>query len=88
VQALALAARLFGTPVPTSLLAAQQSLFSRLLASAASTRHPQTRPRGQKAADLALLLREMYLRLPHRLLIVHLAHKLSVLISPPEKTAI
>lgn len=87
-QALTLAARLFGTPVPASLFPARADVLSKLLAASASTRHPDTRQRGQKAADLALLLREMYLRLPGKLLIVHLAHKISALISPPEKTTI
>jgi hypothetical protein len=81
-RALALAARLFGTPVPAPLLPARDDLFSRLLALSASTRHPQTRPRRQKVADLALLLREMSLRLPGNLLLVHLAHKMSTLVSP------
>ena len=75
IQALWLASNFFQTPVPEYLLLAQKDLIKRLLATAASTRHPETRPTGQKAADVALLLREMYLRLPGKLLAVHLLHK-------------
>ncbi|MDP2828620.1 MAG: nucleotidyltransferase family protein [Sulfuricellaceae bacterium] len=87
-QALWLASAFFRTPLPDYLLPDKTSLFSRLLACAASTRHPETRPRGQKAADLALRLREMYLRLPGKLLAVHLLHKMSAPFSTPEKVSV
>lgn len=85
VQALWLASEFFRTPLPGHLLPDRTSLFSRMLVHAASTRHPETRPRGQKAADLALMLREMYLRLPGKLLAVHLLHKLSAPFAGAEK---
>lgn len=78
----------FKTPLPAHLLAAENSLFLRLVARAASTRHPDTRPAGQSWADLALVLREMYLRLPNRLLLVHLLHKMSFSFSKVEKVAV
>lgn len=84
-QVLWLASIFFRTPVPAHLLVVEDSLFLRLVARAASTRHPETRPPGQSWADLALMLREMYLRLPNRLLLVHLLHKMSVLCSSVEK---
>ena len=84
-QALWLGSLFFRTPAPGHLLPDRTSPFSRLLARAASTRHPETRPWGQKAADLALMLREMYLRLPGKLLAVHLVHKLSAPFSGAEK---
>ncbi len=87
-QALGLASKFFNTPLPDYLRLDKTSIFSRLLACATSTRHPETRPRGQKAADLALMLREMYLRLPGKLLAVHLLHKINDLFSTPEKTSV
>lgn len=87
-QALWLASVFFRTPVPDHLLPERTSLSCRVLARAASTRHPETRPWGQKAADLALMLREMYLRLPVRLLAVHLVHKASAPFSTAEKPAV
>lgn len=85
-QTLAVAARTFATPVATGLLPEGTSLFARLLMLSASTRHPQTRHRAQPLADLALMLRELWLRLPWRLLLVHLAHKTAKLFAPPAKT--
>lgn len=85
MEALVLASIFFGTSFPDGLTPARSSLFSRLLLRAASTRHPDTRPQGQAAADFALMLREMYLRLPNNLLVVHLQHKLSQLFSSPER---
>lgn len=74
-QALFLARHFFGTPVPERIISKQDGLFVRLVGCAASTRHLDTRPRWQRVADLLLSYREMYLRLPSRLLTVHLAHK-------------
>ncbi len=87
-QVLWLASVFFKTPLPPHLLPIENSLFLRLVARAASTRHPDTRPAGQSWADLALLLREMYLRLPNRLLLVHLLHKMSFSFSKVEKAAV
>lgn len=87
-QALSLALTFLGTPLPNCLLPVEKTLFSRLLSRAASTRHPETRPRGQGAADLVLMLREMYLRLPSKLLAVHLWHKISDQFSSPEKVSV
>ena len=88
MQALSLVSTFFETPFPDGLLPAHTNQFARLLARAASTRHPETRPRGQMGADLALMLREMYLRLPNKLLAVHLRHKLTHLFSTPEKKSV
>lgn len=87
-QALGLASKFFKTPLPGYFQPDNASMFSRLLACATSTRHPETRPGGQKIADLALMLREMYLRLPGNLLAVHLRHKISDLLSTPEKKTV
>lgn len=79
-QAAHLARALFDTPFPEPIdRGARTDPVAWLLSRAASTRHPLTRPFGQQAADLILMLREMYLRLPNRLLAVHLRHKLSTL---------
>jgi len=78
-----LARTLFDTPFPASIArAAGTTPVTWLLSRAATTRHPQTRPLGQKTADAILMLREMYLRLPNRLLAVHLWHKLTTLTMP------
>jgi hypothetical protein len=74
-QALFLARHFFGTPVPERIISKQDRLFVRLVGCAASTRHLDTRPRWQWVADALLSYREMYLRLPNRLLAVHLVHK-------------
>ena len=74
-QALFLAMYFFGTPVPEWIICQQDGLFVRLVMCAASTRHLDTRPRWQWVADVLLRYREMYLRLPNRLLAIHLAHK-------------
>ena len=88
-QALFLAKRSFGTPVPDQLLPSKQSLFLRLVACAASARHPDTRSNWQEISDALLIYREMYLRLPNQLLAVHLAHKASSLFKrKEEKTAV
>jgi hypothetical protein len=77
LQVLWLATLFFRTPLPQGIPLAKKTLFLRLVARAASTRHPATRPWGQGGADFALMLREMYLRLPSKLLAVHLWHKVS-----------
>ena len=77
-EALRLARRLLGTPVPENLLPGEAKMTTRLVARAVFSRHRQTRPAGQWLADRLLLGREMYLRLPNRLLLTHLAHKASV----------
>lgn len=75
-QVLWLASHFFTTPLPkTSKL--KRSVFLGLVSSAATTRHPDSRPWSQRAADFVLMLREMYLRLPNKLLAIHLWHKLS-----------
>ena len=84
-QALFLARHFFGTPVPESVIRKQDGLFVRLVGRAASTRHLDTRPPWQWVADALLSYREMYIRLPNRLLAVHLAHKTSELFSSSAK---
>ncbi len=75
--AFSLCHHIFHTPLPPEALAAR-SLLLWLLTSAATTRHPQTRPRAQGVADQLLFVREMALRLPVHLLLRHLWHKATV----------
>ena len=85
-QAAHLARTLFDTPFPEATgCSARNAPVVWLLSRAATTRHPLTRPFGQQPADAILMLREMYLRLPNRLLAVHLRHKLNTLM-PWRKT--
>jgi hypothetical protein len=74
-QALFLARQFIGTPIPDRIISKQGGLFVHLVGCAASTRHMDTRPCWQGVADALLSYREMYLRLPNRLLVAHLAHK-------------
>lgn len=87
-QALFLARRFFGTPVPDWVIHKQGGLFLHFLGRAASTRHLDTKPRWQWVADALLSYREMYMRLPNRLLAVHLAHKAFELFSSSGKKPI
>lgn len=84
VSALRLAAGIFQTPLAQA-LPTTSWLPQRLLASAVSTRHPLTRPATQGLADFVLFLREMYLRLPNRLLAIHLAHKIGAAFRTPAR---
>ncbi|WP_263771554.1 nucleotidyltransferase family protein [Propionivibrio soli] len=81
---LVLTKKVFGTPVPDDILPKANDLVLRILARSISTRHPDTRPSGQNTADALLAIREMYLRLPWRLLLVHLSHKAATFFSPTE----
>ena len=75
----------FQTPVPEKFISNQDGLFLNLMICASSTRHPETRS-GWLAISCALLTyREMYLRLPNRLLALHLAHKASELFKRTEE---
>lgn len=87
-QALRLSRTIFRTPCLPSLHGPDSGFFTSVLARAATTRHPETRPRGQALADWALMLREMYLRLPNQLLLIHLLHKARQVLSSPEKSAV
>jgi hypothetical protein len=87
-QALFLARHFFATPVPERLIGKQDGMFVRLVERAASTRHLETMPRWQWVADMLLSYREMYLRLPNRLLAVHLAHKASDFFSSSIKKSV
>jgi len=82
--AFSLCHRIFHTPVPQDALAGR-SLLLWLLTRAATTRHPQTRPRAQGGGDQLLFMRELALRLPAHLLVRHLWHKASVGFKPKEK---
>lgn len=76
VRSLLLCHHIYGTPVPewpTTNRPFDPVLA--LLARAASTRHPETRPRLQAMADQMLALRELGLRFPPRILVRHLWHK-------------
>ena len=84
-QALFLARHFFGTPIPPWAICKQDGIFVRLVGCAASTRHLDTRPQWQWVADVLLSYREMYMRLPDRLLAVHLIHKASELFSVAAK---
>lgn len=75
-QALFLSWSFFGTPVPNWVIHEQDGMFLRLVGSAASTRHLDTKPSWQRVADVLLSYREMYMRLPNRLLVIHVAHKI------------
>ena len=86
-QALFLAKRIFGTQVPDQLLPEKHGLFLRLVACAASTRHPDTRSNWQGIVDALLMYREMYMRLPNHLLAVHFVHKASGLLKRVEEKA-
>ena len=88
-QTMALASRFFATPVPNALLPTRKTdPVSWLLTQSASTRHPETRPVLQQLADILLLGRELYLRLPTRLLAVHLWHKATTLLTPTERSSV
>ncbi len=88
VQVLVLTSKCFSTPLPDFAVAADNTMFLRMMARAASARHPDTKPWGQGAADFGLMLREMYLRLPPQLLAVHIWHKMSGMVGAPEKKAL
>ncbi|KAB2926764.1 MAG: nucleotidyltransferase family protein [Dechloromonas sp.] len=77
-QALWLVWHFFATPVPERYLLRDQGPLLVLLKQSVKPRHPDTRPTLQALADLILLIREVYLRLPGHLLLVHLIHKLWV----------
>lgn len=88
-RALWLARCVFNTPVPAALLPGRAGTVTRLLSISASTRHPETKPAGQHFADLVLLFRELFLRLPAGLLTVHLLHKAVASVVPSSrKTAV
>lgn len=86
-QALFLAQGLFSTPVDPTAVPAKPDLLLRLLMRAVASRHPETRVSGQGLADWLLMLREVSLRLPPKLLVVHLAHKLAVSLRPAKPAA-
>lgn len=75
--AFSLCHRIFCTPLPQEALASHRLLLW-FLSRAATTRHPQTRPRAQGMADQLLFVRELSLRLPAHLLLRHLWHKATV----------
>lgn len=75
--AFALCHHIFRTPLPVEAMA-RARIVAWLLQCAATTRHPQTRPRAQGMADQVLFIREMALRLPVHLLARHLWHKAMV----------
>lgn len=87
-EALFLAKSIFGTPVPEQLLPNRNSFFLSAIACAASTRHPDTRPDWQALAATLLMYREMYLRLPNRLLVLHLTHKAAGIFKKTEEKAV
>lgn len=86
-QALSLTRRFFATPVDVRLIEQKPSLFVKLVEISASTRHPDTRVSGQSLADWLLMVRELLLRLPPRLLMIHLTHKMWVGFKPVKPAA-
>jgi hypothetical protein len=84
-SALLLAQRFFATPVPEYLTRDASPILSYLVGRSATVRHHDTRPSGQSLVDFMLFLRELYLRLPSRLLAVHLAHKFGQLFEREER---
>ena len=87
-QAMGLISRIFARPPPSWADRVDASLFLWFLGKAATTRHPVTRPSAQATADWSLMMREMYLRLPPKLLAVHAWHKLSGLFERPKKAEV
>ena len=87
-QVMGLISKIFARPPPDWAVRVDPSLFQSLLSKAATTRHPSTRPWGQAAADWSLMMREMYLRLPPKLLAVHGWHKLSQVFERPKKAEV
>lgn len=81
-QALYLTRRFFSTPVDGRLVEQKPSVFVRLVERSVSSRHPDTRASEQSLADWFLMVRELSLRLPPRLLMIHLAHKMWVGFKP------
>jgi hypothetical protein len=73
-QAFSLCRWLFSTPVPAD-ASAEKGMVMWLLKNSIASRHPDTRSRWQGLADELLLMRELHLRLPWRLLLRHLWHK-------------
>lgn len=86
-SALRLAQCYFGTPVPEYLMKDASPLLSYLVGRSASVRHHDTRPARQSLTDFLLMLRELYLRLPPKLLVVHLAHKFGELFETDTRKA-
>ena len=85
-QALYLAWRFFSTPADDRLLLQREpTAFVRLVEKAVSSRHPDTRIRGQAMADWLLMVRELSLRLPPNLLLIHLMHKMWVGFQPVKR---
>lgn len=85
-QALFLSRRFFATPVDERLAVEEPTLFVRLVEKAVSSRHPETRSSGQAMADWLLMVRELSLRFPPRLLLIHLLHKMWIGFRPANRT--
>lgn len=82
-QALALCSQFFQTPWRGHRSLQPRGVTMQLIRCAASTRHPDTRPRFQSLADLLLMIRELALRFPPHLLLRHLLHKAVAAVKPP-----
>lgn len=72
----------FSTPIPEIYRSKKPRILTRLLKNALSPRHPVSRPNWQGVVDVALLVREVWLRFPPNLLVVHLFHKMKVALLP------
>ena len=85
-QALLLSRRFFATPVDERWVEQEPTVFVRLVEKAVSSRHPETRSSGQAMADWLLMVRELSLRFPPKLLLIHLLHKMWVGFRPAKRT--
>ena len=85
-QALFLSRRFFATPVDGRWVGEESTPFVRLVEKAVSSRHPETRSSGQAMADWLLMIRELSLRFPPKLLLIHLLHKMWVGFRPSNRT--
>lgn len=65
----------FRTPVPDDWLNKSAGILLPLFKTSCGVRHPNSRPGFQEMADIALMVREVFMRFPFGILIRHLAHK-------------
>lgn len=69
------ARNLFSTPVSSKRVSDASWLLRTLFGSSASTRHQVSKPTAQPLSDVLLMYRELYLRLPLKLVVKHVIHK-------------
>lgn len=81
-----LAKQFFSTPVSANTVFGASWLLRSLIANSANTRHRETKPVTQNVSDLLLMYRELYLRLPAKLLMKHVVHKAVKMFEPNPAT--